>query len=325
MFTLRRKPMLRMSRLIPLILVLSAARVLAADDPLFARLNQADTIFIATVFDTPTVKINNEPHPKIVFEKPVEIWRGAVDRQNYDRPADCPPVKKGDKIIVALVRDIDTAPRIVAVVLADEKGTALAKSAVGVPLGWNMVDDKPVSPFAVLGDKAWSKECSIKSEPICSATSRPALWCPRGLRINLDQMLIRGGNKDLNPYGDGRFKVTIQNMNKQAVDVPPLLTDGKEVLWADSLVVLCDGKPYLLPGAGKAATAGPNLKPVHLEPGRAVVTTIDLLPIPNIPWPRTQARIHFRLCLGDAAVATFFQYTPAYHDKLRDEMMRGGQ
>src|SRR5262249_17121295 len=98
--------------------------------------------------------------------------------------------------------------------------------------------------------------------------------------------------------------------------VPALLTDGKIIFWKESLLVMSitDGSgPHLFPGAGKARAG----QLVALKPGESVATTIDVLPLPGVSWPRGGWRMYFSFCLGEKSAISFFYYHTDHHDPLR--------
>ena len=100
-----------------------------------------------------------------------------------------------------------------------------------------------------------------------------------------------------NPDGDGEFRLTVKNTTDKQVTVPALLTDGKEVLWKESLLIVCQGKTYTIPGS-KGVRANP--RPVVLEPGKSVSTVVNALTLSGPEWPRGGYRIEFVFALGEA-------------------------
>ncbi|MCG3179916.1 MAG: hypothetical protein BIFFINMI_02266 [Phycisphaerae bacterium] len=203
---------------------------------------------------------------------------------------------------------------------ATDANLAMAKKAVGLPLAWTM-DGKgeAISPFADLGDKAWPKAVDYKFQPAggvkCSKTGRPALLAGADVSIRVEQVPAAKLEKFKNPYGDGKFTVVVTNNGKAAVEVPALLTDGKAILWADSLVIVERGKAHLLPGAG---AAGKDVRPVKLEPGQGVAAEVNTLTLKGISWPRGGSRVNFQFCLGDLGADNFFYYYSDLHDKMRE-------
>jgi hypothetical protein len=119
-------------------------------------------------------------------------------------------------------------------------------------------------------------------------------------------------------YGDGQFKLTVKNTGAGPVEVPALLTDGKTVFWADSVVVIVQNEPKLLGAAGRASGA----KPVALKPGGSVTGVIDTLTVPNISWPNGGSRVHFDFALGEKTASNFFYYFSKLHDGMRHEAVK---
>jgi hypothetical protein len=210
------------------------------------------------------------------------------------------------------------------IVPAEVKALTRARQAVSLPIGWALENDRPVSPWAILGDKAWPRGSDPGKGPVCSKTSRPALFAGEGIRLTAEQVLPEKRHEFKNPYGNGQFKLTVTNHSEKPVAVPALLTDGKAILWADSLVVLSltDGSgPHLLPTAGKSHVA----KAVSLEPGASVSTIIDVLFLKGVRWARGGSRMYFRICLGEKSVNNFFYYASDFHDPLRDAALKSVQ
>jgi len=209
---------------------------------------------------------------------------------------------------------------------ATEDNIKLAKLAVSVPIGWSVAkgkdDRKPVltSPWSKLGDKAWPKGLKIgKSELKCSRTGRPALLGGPGMQIKSAQIPPANPIKWQNPYGDGKFKIELINTTDKPLTVESLLTNGKEgkdreILWADSLVIICRGKSYIFADDAGKVTA--ESKPLTLGPHKTISVEINALKLRKIAWPRGGSRVYFQFCLGELATNSFFYYYSKLHDKM---------
>jgi RNA polymerase sigma factor (sigma-70 family) len=198
----------------------------------------------------------------------------------------------------------------------------LAKEALALPLGWTLEGGRPLSPWVGLGTAAWPKGAKAGPEPVCRATARPALLAGADIEITTKQVLPAAVNPNRNPYGDGRFTVTVTNRGAKAVAVPALLSDGKNILWEDSLVVLDvstetnHGTPCFLPGAGKAGKAK-AVQAVVLQPQESVSATVDVLRARGVYFSPGGARYYYRFCLGEKSVMDFFYYHSDHHEPLR--------
>ena len=172
---------------------------------------------------------------------------------------------------------------------ATEENVALATTAATLPVGWLLEKDgKPVSPWAELGAKAWPKDMKWKSavDRVCVKSGRPALRVPAepGLTLKVDQVLTEKRDGYRNPYGDGKFRITLANTTGGPVIVPALLSNnGKDILWDDSLVVMQSGKPCLFPGAGSLTA---DARPFELAANQRVNIEVDTLKLKGVNWPR---------------------------------------
>lgn len=201
---------------------------------------------------------------------------------------------------------------------ATDDNLALARTAAKLPAGWT-VDKaaKPVSPWAALGEKAWPKGIKHKfeAEIVCATTGRPALRAGAGVKLTVEQIIPAQVEKFRNPFGDGKFRVTVTNTTDKPLDVPALLTnDGKEILWADSLLLIERSRPHLLPEAGRLTA---DARPVRLAAGESVSAEIDTLKLSQVSWPRGGSRVYFRFALGELVQENFFYYYSDRHDKMR--------
>src|SRR5262249_35300571 len=154
----------------------------------------------------------------------------------------------------------------------------------------------------------------VKGAPVCAVTGRPALSAGAG-EVSVEMVKPKVEKKFGNPDGDGEYTVTVRNPTDKAITVPGLLSDGKDVLWKESLVIRCQNKGYPLPGAVGVKGA---VRPVELKPGEAISTVVNALALKGPEWPRGGYRIEFVFALGEKGVTKSFYYLSKHHDPIRD-------
>src|SRR5262249_27464854 len=113
----------------------------------------------------------------------------------------------------------------------------------------------------------------------------------------------------------------LKNRTGGAVKVPALLSDGKKVLWEESLVILCQGKAYACPGARGVSTHRPSA--TTLKAGEEISTTVHALKLNGPEWPQGGYRIEFQFCLGEHSVTKSFYYLSKHHDAVRKKVSGG--
>jgi hypothetical protein len=201
------------------------------------------------------------------------------------------------------------------VVKAEPALVAEVAQACALPLGWKMADGKPVSPWAPLGRGAWPAGVgNLGATTVCATSGRPALTCGDGVTLSVAPVPPKKAIQWTNPDGDGEYRLTVKNTTDKPVTVPALLTDGESVLWANSVVVLCQGKAYYLPAY---RVTGTKREPAKLAPGQEVSGVVDPLALVGPEWPQGGYRIGFQFCLGEKSVAHEFYYMSRHHDPLR--------
>ena len=202
---------------------------------------------------------------------------------------------------------------------ADEKNTAAAKQVCALPGGWTVKEGKLISPWATLGKDAWAVPAAAGDAKglTCSVTGRPALLAGPEIALTVSPVPPKQAIQWTNPDGDGEYKLTVTNKSDKPVEVPALLTDGKDILWNESIVIECQNKCYLAPGSKGVTTA---VKPATLKPGESVSTVINALALRGPEWPRGGYRIEFQFCLGEHAVVHSFYYMSRHHDPIREKL-----
>jgi hypothetical protein len=186
-----------------------------------------------------------------------------------------------------------------------------------VPLGWTVEKGRLRSPWAGLGRKAWPAEARAKGSLVCAETGRPALFVGEGVELTAEPVPPKVALKFGNPDGDGEYRITVKNVTDKPVTIPALLSDGKTILWDESLVLLCQKKVYTVPGARGLAKAP---QPTVLKPGESVSGIVNALRLQGPEWPRGGYRIEFQFCLGEKSVTRSFYYTSKHHDPLREKL-----
>jgi RNA polymerase sigma factor (sigma-70 family) len=196
-----------------------------------------------------------------------------------------------------------------------------ATLACSVPLGWSLVKGRLLSPWAALGKGAWPADAWGKGRFVCAETGRPALMAGPEVEFTVRPVPPKKEVKWGNPDGDGEYRVTVKNVTDQPVTVPALLRAGDKILWDESLVILCQGKVYPVPGArGVKETT----RPVVLKPGEEVSTVVNALKLEGPAWPRGGYRIEFQFALGEKSTTQSFYYLSRHHDPIRAQLLGKG-
>jgi hypothetical protein len=204
--------------------------------------------------------------------------------------------------------------------LANPAKVAEVKTLCSVPLGWKIEGGKPVSPWASMGKKAWAGEMAdTAGKPVCSTTGRPALMAGEGITFDATPVPPKVEIQWTNPDGDGEYTITVANPSDNPVTVPALLSSGGKILWEESLVILCQDKAYMCPGA--KGVSG-KVEPTTLKPHQSVSTVVNILRLKGPEWPQGGYRIEFQFCLGEKSKTRSLYYMSKHHDKLRDEAQK---
>jgi hypothetical protein len=191
-----------------------------------------------------------------------------------------------------------------------------AKLATSFPLGWTVKAGKLVSPWAAVGKPAEARGIA------CSVTGRPVLLAGDAVRFSVEPMPPAVKLKYGNPDGDGEYKLSVTNTSDKEIEVPALLTDGKDIRWNESVVIRCQDKTYPIPGSSGNVK---DLKAVVLKPGQTVAGTIHVFALEGPDWPRGGYRIEFQFCLAEKSATHSFYYLSKHHDPIRAAVRKGAK
>jgi len=243
----------------------------------------------------------------------------AISGSHQVRQKDRPIFPEGKDCVVAL-KQVRGMWQVVAIVEATRAAVDEAESVSRVPLGWTLQKDRLVSPWAGMGQQAWPAGVKPQTRLFCSVTGRPALLVGPGIEMTAEPVKPKVEVKFANPDGDGEYRITLKNTTDRAITIPALLSVDGQVLWNESLVILCQGKVYSLPGAQgvkKMPTA------TTLKAGESISTVVNALALQGPEWPRGGYRIEFQFALGEKSATHSFYYLSRHHDPIRQKLQGG--
>lgn len=296
----------------------------ADEPPRLETLPVGQWVFVGTVTVARPGPVNPSDPPIYHYElgfKVTETLRGRqpdVPLFRYSiRQKEAPTFQDGPYLVA--VKQLEDRWVVSHLSAADAATVERARALARLPVGWRLTgDNRPLSPWAPLRDRAWPAKAPKPKGPQCAACGRPALFVGDAVSFRVEQVPPAEPRKYQNDYGDGKFRVTLTNTSDRPVTVPALLTDGRTIFWEDSLFLMTQSQPHLLLGAGRATAA----RPVELKPGESVSTEIDTLLAEGVDWPRGGQRVYFDFVLGEKSVPNFFYYFSRLHDPMREEARR---
>jgi hypothetical protein len=249
---------------------------------------------------------------------PIKVLRGAVKvgdplAVNYSiRSKEEPTFPAADKECVIALKFVQKTWILQSVEEKSATNVDQATVATSFPLGWTVKDGKLISPWATIGKAGEAKGVA------CSVTGRPVLLAG-DIRFTVEPMPPAVKLKYGNPDGDGEYKLTVKNETDREIEVPALLTDGKDIRWNECVVIRCQDKAYPVPGSTGNVK---DLKAVVLKPGEAVSGTVHAFAINGPEWPRGGYRIEFQFCLAEKSATHSFYYLSKHHDPIREKIQK---
>lgn len=208
--------------------------------------------------------------------------------------------------------------RAVAVEKVDPKKIASIRMACVLPLGWTAEGGKVLSPWANLKVR-WPGAQKEGATHFCATTGRPALMAGAAVSFTVEKVPPQKEIKWTNPDGDGEYKITVTNPTDKPLVIEALRRQGKRILWKESLVVLCQGKSFAVPGS--VGLLRPS-EPVVLKPGQSISTIVNALALEGPSWPKGGYRIEFQFCLGERSSKQSFYYMSRHHDVIRSGLKK---
>ncbi|MSR66804.1 MAG: hypothetical protein EXS24_05470 [Pedosphaera sp.] len=241
------------------------------------------------------------------------IKAGAPIRVHHSARQEIEPVFPKGQCVVALefVRDGYNVIALKEVKIAE---LAEIQLLVNLPLGWKVAAGKAVSPWSELSGKVWPKDSKAGAKLACAKTGRPAWMAGESASFKVEKVAPKVAVEFTNPDGDGEYQITVGNPTEKPITLEALRTNGKNILWKESLVILCQENAYLIPGAKGIAQPSQALV---LKPGESVSTIVQALALEGPQWPNGGYRIQFQFCLGEKSVVQSFYYFSRHHDGIR--------
>ena len=224
-----------------------------------------------------------------------------------------PEFPEGKSCVVGL-SNVRGAWRVDSIKEATEEELTPLLARLALPRGWTTdQNNKPLSPWPE-DSGVWP--LSNPGTPECVRSGRPALRCGKDIALSTEKVPPEKAIKWTNPDGDGLYKITVTNTSKEEERVvEALLRDpAGEILWDESLVIICQGTSDVVPGSNGA---GRDALPVKLKPGESVSGVVNALALDGPKWPRGGYRIEFQFCLGELGETESFYYMSRHHDAIR--------
>jgi hypothetical protein len=289
------------------------------------RWGRAEAVFTARLLDVVAGPVARSEPPVYSHQLEFQVTksiRGSLKKGErvvgwHSARQQAEPVFPTGKVCLVAISKTRDQWRVEAVEEVTAAELAQAEIAARVPVGWTVSEGKLVSPWADLGKKAWPAGQRGQAPFICGKTGRPALQAGAGLELTVEPVPPKVKIEFGNPDGDGEYQITVKNVTDKPVTVPALLSDGRQPLWAESLVIVCQKKVYMIPGAqGIAGKA----RATTLKPGESVSGVVNVLGLQGPEWPRGGYRIEFTFGLGEKSATKSFYYLSRHHDPLREKI-----
>lgn len=281
---------------------------------MWARQNAAPVTYLAKFRSTaPGPPSGHEVVNRYVIVVPIKTYRGQVTLNGriayryghwYTARDPFEHLTPGQEVLVQATEEhkisLDQAEvLLVALHPATALRKKLAEQASSLPFGWVLTDKGPASPWRELGDKAWPASARAKAgTPACAVTGRPMTTLDPAVRLSVAKAVKR-----LRDWVG--VTLTVTNTSDKTVTVQPLLTDGNEILWHESLILYNHGYYWYMLGC---KGVGKPVRPVVLRPKQSLSTPVYLKQV----YSRD-----YQICLGDRAICvwsssvwTFDHYKP---------------
>ncbi len=299
------------------------------DDREAAQISQGELVFIGELIHQDAGPVGMSMPPmytgKLTF-KVTEVLRGPAkpgetiaigySLRQMDEPFF---VAKGKAALVVTNRSRE-AWNVELVRASHDELVAVAKLAAALPVGWKVVEGKPVSPWARLDGQPWKATVELDwSGPVCAKTGRPALLVDPELGFEVKHVPPLKDIEWQNPDGDGEYTITLSNTTDQPKVVPALLSQDGKILWDASLVLMVDGSVYPSP---KFVPVEGKVQATILEPGQVVTHVVNVLGVQGPEWPRGGSRVDIRISLGQKAQSMSFYYFSRHHDPIRGRAVK---
>lgn len=132
-----------------------------------------------------------------------------------------------------------------------------------------------------------------------------------------------------NPYGDGKFTVTVTNTGNSK-QLTALLTDGAKILGEQSVIVGLqgdfvapdeDGRPRKIYYAWHEEVP-PSVAVFSLDAGASATFELNTLKLvkDGLQFPNGGMRVYYNFIFGNVIQRNFFYYYSATHDKMVEEL-----
>ncbi|KAI0979392.1 hypothetical protein GJ496_003025 [Pomphorhynchus laevis] len=209
--------------------------------------------------------------------------------------------------------------------LSDGELTQLCMEMTSVPAGWlRQLGGGWIYPLNELSKKPnWWLHYTDPNELKCVKTGRPALLCRNeNIILTVEQIIPSDAESRMAPYGDGKFKITVSNINEyNKVTIPALLVDPetKEISWEDSLIIIDSEthKSYCPTGAGKRD----NLTALTISPMDSVSAIVNVLTLDGEEhWHIGGSRLYFSFAIGEIIQENFFYSYYKEHEAMHQKM-----
>lgn len=138
----------------------------------------------------------------------------------------------------------------------------------------------------------------------------------KDIQLRVEQVKPGWQHRWVNPYGDGKFRLTLSNPTYKPVTIPAIKAIGeghqRKIYWKRAILVLHEGQLQPLPNR-EAIPA--SAKPLVLKGGESVSVVVDMLPLGCKHCPGG-GRMGYTFFVGEKSVSSFFYYSYTFHRKL---------